>query len=112
MSNKKTYTKEEAAEAVRDLIEVVGKRIRFCEDPDNFIREHPWTAKYLGNVAEAQDLLSKVRTGLIKIVDLTRSLQKIYRKETLILFVTAPIGREIVFRFEKQEDGFYAALNG
>lgn len=111
MSKKKRYTKEEATRAVGDLIAVVERRIESLDTPHAFIQEHPWAQKYLNHFAEAEDLFRKVKTGLIRIVDLTRSHQKIYAKETLLLFVTAPIGREIVFRFEKQDDGLYVALN-
>jgi hypothetical protein len=82
-----------------------------CEAPKDFISEHPWTMKYLGRFDEAEELLKKVRTGAANIVDLTESQKKIYLKETLVLFIAAPIGREILFRFERQDDGSYVALN-
>lgn len=110
-------------EFVNELVRVAASTKDDLDVPRDFIKKYPWTLKYLSHFAEANDFRAIAKNQGVKVTMSPEpdNIQR-YRKERgmkpqVRYKVFVPVDTDIrtkeqIFRFEKQEDGSYVALNG
>ncbi|MDO8579664.1 MAG: hypothetical protein Q7R72_02210 [bacterium] len=115
----KKYSESEVSAVVNALVATARARKSEYDVPHEFIKEHPWTLKYLSHFAEANDFMQIAKTEGVQIVlDEVRMKERIRRGliRQICFRIFVPEGTQIrtkeeTFRFERQSDGTFIALN-
>lgn len=121
MEEKKRYSRDVVPEIVCALVRVARNRKNYMDVPRDFIKEHPWTARYLANYADSDDFFRIVRQqGLsIEEVKINEEVARMRAQQGLglqICFLVsvpkeAPVSKRYqYFLFEDQGDGTFLPL--
>jgi hypothetical protein len=121
MPSNKTYTRSQVDELMKDMVEIIKTRKSWADRPADFIKEHPWTNKYLSTgFAEANQLLELAKEPAfdIRLVSIseTENMWRHDRKMKMKLHFRTTGGTEhdrvFIFYFKEQEEDIYIPLNG
>ncbi len=122
---KNTYAnKPEIVALLAQLVAIAAAKKHSMDVPQDFIDQHPWTLKYLSNFAEAKAFMEIAKHPKVEVEEIVPEPRHVaFRKkhnlaEVLTFRVTRPRcggfdhSAEQYFRFDKQEDGTFLAVNG
>ena len=122
---KNTYAdKPEIVALLAQLVAVAAAKKHSMDVPQDFIDQHPWTLNYLSNFSKAKAFMEIAKHPKVEVQEITPNpLHVAFRKKhTLLEVLTFRIARprcggldysaDEYFRFDKQEDGTFLAVNG